>query len=165
MDYDDDDHPDNNDDWRARTTSWALIVNPTRVSTTPPVDYNIATRGGGGGGGATDGGSGSEVEAECGQFDDASLSSLSLPSLFGNDNNREDEAIDVASANSEDELPSDEECDVYVLEPHEAVYFQQLREEKERRGSENSAALRGTWEEEKAVDDLEPGGRRSARWV
>ena len=29
--------------------------------------HNIATTGGGGGGGATDGGSGTEAEAECGQ--------------------------------------------------------------------------------------------------
>jgi RNA-binding protein NOB1 len=69
------------------------------------------------------------------------------------DDDGEDEAIDVANANSDDELPSDEECDVYVLEPHEAVYFQRLREEKERRASENCAALRGTREEEKAIND------------
>ena len=66
---------------------------------------------------------------------------MSLLSLFDDNNNREDKVIDVANANSEDELPSNNECDMYVLEPHEAVYFQQLREEKERRGGENGAAL------------------------
>ena len=68
---------------------------------------------------------------------------LSSSSLFDDDDDDdgEDEAIDVANANSDDELPSDEECNVYVLEPHEVVYFQRLREEKERRASENGAAL------------------------
>ena len=35
----------------------------------------------------------------------------------------------IANADSEEEM-SDEECDVFVLEPHEAVYYKKLREQK-----------------------------------
>jgi hypothetical protein len=35
------------------------------------------------------------------------------------------------NANSDDDLLSNEECDVCVLEPHEAAYYEHLRDERE----------------------------------
>ena len=76
----------------------------------------------------------------CGQFDDASSShSSSSLSLDG-----EMDALDVANANSDDELPDDEECDVYILEPHEAVYYKCLREEKAKTEAMSKETTRNT---------------------
>jgi len=75
----------------------------------------------------------------CGQFDDASSSSSSSSSLDG-----EMDALDVANANSDDELPDDEECDVYILEPHEAVYYKCLQEEKAKTDAMSKETTRNT---------------------
>ena len=139
--------------------SWALIVNPHRASTIPLVNYSIgsttkttttvvAT--------TTaaiaatvkhndinnDGDNDSEnnmniddhdddIDNVEGQFDDASSSHCSSSSSSSSSSlDGEMDALDVANADSNDELPDDEECDVYILEPHEAVYYKCLREEK-----------------------------------
>jgi len=128
-----------------KTKSWAVLVNPTKASTVPLVDYSIATASG-----AT---SNKDEEKEDehveepsldvnrenpaaaveGQFDDASSSENDDDDdddfSNGSDSDGELDAINIANGASDDEM-SDEECDVFVLEPHEAAYFKKLKEEK-----------------------------------
>ena len=65
-----------------------------------------------------------EVE---GQFDDASESSNSSDAEA--ESGDEVKAIEMAEADSDVEM-SDEECDIFILEPHEAAYYKKLREQK-----------------------------------
>jgi RNA-binding protein NOB1 len=121
-------------------SSWAKLVNPQRASTGPLVNYTLDTSEGkpeekeqsqevptlemGLKGGTHD-----PVE---GQFDDASEDDDEEgEDAFSNssDSDGELEAINIANAASDDEL-SDEECDTFILEPHEAAYYNKLREKK-----------------------------------
>jgi RNA-binding protein NOB1 len=68
-----------------------------------------------------------DEEAE-GQFDDASEGSGDSDSSI-EDSDDEAEATEIANAASDEEM-SDEECDVFILEPHEAAYYKKLREQK-----------------------------------
>ncbi|KAL9184550.1 hypothetical protein ACHAXT_012520 [Thalassiosira profunda] len=139
-----DESTSNNTGAAARPKSWATLVNPARASTAPPVEYTIAAP------------QPKEEEPEepaldlekkavacsevAGQFDDASEEEFSAEECDGeddadhfpdaSDSDGELDAIDIANAASDVEM-SDEECDVFVLEPHEAAYFKKLREEKE----------------------------------
>lgn len=125
-----------------KTKSWAVLVNPTKASTVPAVDYSIAT-------GATlkkeeekedehveepslDAKEESPAAAVDGQFDDASSSENDDDGddfSNGSDSDGELDAINIANGANDDEM-SDEECDVFVLEPHEAAYYKKLKEEK-----------------------------------
>ncbi len=60
-----------------------------------------------------------------GQFDDAS--SYDDQSHDSDSTDDESNAINIANAPSDDEF-SDEECDVFILEPHEAIYFKKLKD-------------------------------------
>lgn len=130
--------------------SWAQLVNPekaaatsTTTTTTPPMlvnystiptfqpekptsteDYTITN--------TTLASSTNDVVAE-GQFDDAS--STDDDSEGSDDDDDESNAIQIANAPSDDEF-SDEECDVFILEPHEAVYFKKLKENMKKKEAE-----------------------------
>lgn len=116
-------------------STWAKLVNPAQASCAPPLNYLLAA---------------SPVtlteprldetsnviindhmavdEEADGQFDDASEDSNDNSS-GENDSDDEATAMRIANADSEEEM-SDEECDAFVLEPHEAVYYKKLREQK-----------------------------------
>jgi len=115
--------------------SWAGLVNSEKASTAPFLDYSLPEQ-------KEEKKSQEEETFDLdttaaappaaavtdGQFDDASESE---DDAFSNASDSEDEldAMNIANAQSDDEM-SDEECDVFVLEPHEAVYFKKLKEEK-----------------------------------
>jgi len=155
VDYDDDDEDDRvitdpaygtEEDSVSATTnsssvpsgpkSWAVLVNPQKAPTAAPVDYSIATSS------YVDLTSENQTLEEptldmdlkedapavVGQFDDASDDDFSNCS----DSDGELDAINIANATSDGEM-SDEECDVFILEPHEAVYFKKLKEEKKQK--------------------------------
>jgi len=125
--------------------SWAKLVNPQRASAAPPVDYSLSTSSGKGGKKDKNHAERKDMDLdlkECatskadvviGQFDDASEDSAEGKDedAFSNasDGDGEFDAINIANANSDDEM-SDEDCDVFVLEPHEAAYFKKLKEQK-----------------------------------
>ncbi|KAL7442023.1 hypothetical protein ACHAXH_007184 [Discostella pseudostelligera] len=121
--------------------SWAQLVNPQKAATaastttsTPPtlVNYSIVPKFQPEKPASTEdytkmntsASSANDVVAE-GQFDDAS--STDDDSEGSDDDDDESNAIQIANAPSDDEF-SDEECDVFILEPHEAVYFKKLKE-------------------------------------
>ncbi|KAL7473392.1 hypothetical protein ACHAXS_013844 [Conticribra weissflogii] len=135
--------------------SWAMLVNPTKASTAPLVDYtiskssqpaapnvklaeedqNISPLG--------EINENNAIGVIDGQFDDASEDCDEAGNAMMNDDDEESDgeenAIKVANADSGDEI-SDEECDVFILEPHEAVYFKKLKEEKQRKDQDEIAA-------------------------
>lgn len=122
-----------------KKSSWALMVNPTAASTAPILDYSLATSGG-----TVDMKmmeeeeqgeailSSNDVIPIDGQFDDASESDESEgDDTFSSGDEDDDEARALAIANAEGDVDmSDEECDVFVLDPHEVVYYKKLREQK-----------------------------------
>ena len=126
----------------ARPKTWAVLVNPDKASSAPLISYSLAAS--------------SKPEEEVkspdeapavldldatnpatvaaaaaeGQFDDASESEGDEGAITsGDDDDGELDAINIANGTSDDEI-SDEECDVFILEPHEAAYFKKLKEEK-----------------------------------
>ncbi|KAL7479652.1 hypothetical protein ACHAW6_005372 [Cyclotella cf. meneghiniana] len=122
-------------------SSWAMLVNPNVASTAPPLNYslvstskyikniNAAER-------LVDPSesitkdTADNVPEVHGQFDDASESSGGDNSFAGHtDSDGEARAIQIANAHSDEEM-SDEECDVFILEPHEAAYYKKLKEQK-----------------------------------
>mmetsp|Transcript_16715 Transcript_16715/g.33998 ORF Transcript_16715/g.33998 Transcript_16715/m.33998 type:complete len:849 (+) Transcript_16715:50-2596(+) len=137
--------------------SWAMMVNPTKASTAPLVDYTISK---------SSQPAPPEVklakeepnitllediiesDAPCGevdgQFDDASEEDFDEAgdAMMNDDDDEsdgEEDAMKIANADSCDEI-SDEQCDVFILEPHEAVYFKKLKEEKQRKQQDLLAA-------------------------
>ena len=142
---------------KPKVSSWATLVNPTVASSVPLIDYSIGKS-------ATSSSTGrisnmneepikidflnentdtvNDVTVD-GQFDDASSSDASneVDDTFSDDasttnSNGEIDALNIANATSDDEF-SDEECDVFILEPHEALYFKRLKEQKKK--NENGA--------------------------
>jgi RNA-binding protein NOB1 len=124
-----------------KPNTWAKLVNPEKASAVPLVNYSIATES------KTKKAEEAQEEeqmdltktapaaasTEAGQFDDASESSKGEDDdafSSADDEDGELDAINIANANSDDEM-SDEECDVFILDPHEAVYYKKLREAKE----------------------------------
>ncbi|KAL3784798.1 hypothetical protein HJC23_013838 [Cyclotella cryptica] len=123
---------------QSNKSSWAMLVNPNVASTAPLLNYYLAS--------TSISVKSSTVAAERvedpsdgiiadtadaidgvnGQFDDASESSEVGENLDSDDEAR---AIQIANAGSDEEM-SDEECDVFILEPHEAAYFKKLKEQK-----------------------------------
>ncbi|KAL3800563.1 hypothetical protein ACHAWO_009807 [Cyclotella atomus] len=116
-------------------SSWAKLVNPTKASSAPPLNYSLATS--------------QRVterleepsdviikdpmhidEEVDGQFDDVSESSEESNESDSECSDDEAKAMAIADADSDAEM-SDEECDVFILEPHEAAYYKKLREQKE----------------------------------
>ena len=142
LEYDDDDQQTQIDHVSVANTvntqpskqkTWATLVNPTDASSTPILNYSLA----GGDKKSTNEeanvnldevGVVNEDEVSEGQFDDASEGD---DSFSGGDDDRDGElkAINIANADSDKEM-SDEECDVFILEPHEAVYYKRLKEQK-----------------------------------
>ena len=117
-------------------SSWAKLVNPAQASSAPLLDYSLAA-------------SQNKVterleepsdiiirdpmdadENEDGQFDDASEYSEGSVSCDEAESDDEAGAMKIADAESDAEI-SDEECDVFILEPHEAAYYKKLTEQKE----------------------------------
>ena len=115
--------------------TWATLVNPTDASSKPLVNYSLAD--------ATKTSNKedddvdlnelvavNEGEVAEGQFDDASEEEDDDDfSDNGDDSDDELKAINIANAGSDEEF-SDEECDVFILEPHEAAYYKKLKEQK-----------------------------------
>ena len=145
LEYDDDDDDDqtrNDDESVANTVNtqpskpntWATLVNPTEASSTPLLNYSLAdvakkTADNEAAIELDELGAVNEDEVAEGQFDDASEDE---DMFFDNDSNNSDgelKAINIANAESDEEM-SDEECDVFVLEPHEAAYYKKLKEQK-----------------------------------
>ena len=133
-------------------TTWARLVNPERAPSGPALDYALLPP-------VNVPGKTKEEEtetpvtleevkaevvpAQVGQFDDASDDDAEC----GDDeSDGELAAIDIANADSDGEDMSDEECDCFVLEPHEAAYFKRLREKQEGNSADVS-------QEEKVEDD------------
>jgi len=129
----------------SKPKSWALMVNPEKASTAPLVDYSIGTSS------AATKQQNEDIQmteevpkldlkkedaapAVAGQFDDASEEGSNEEDdedAFSTNSGSDGEldAINIANATSDDEM-SDEECDVFILEPHEAAYLKKLKEEK-----------------------------------
>ena len=121
-----------------KVSSWAKLVNPTVASSGPLLNYSLATS-------AKDSNVVTERLEEpadiiirdtlnhtedAGQFDDASESSADSHAGEGDvESDDEAKAIQIANADSDEEM-SDEECDVFILEPHEVVYYKKLKEQK-----------------------------------
>jgi RNA-binding protein NOB1 len=128
-----------------KSSSWAKLVNPTKASSAPPLNYSLAT---------------SQrvterleepsdlivkdpmhVDEEIhGQFDDASESSEESNTSESEESDDDAEAMAIANAESNEEM-SDEECDVFILEPHEAAYYKKLREQKDLNEKKQSEVL------------------------
>lgn len=145
LEYDDDDQTHNEDESVANVTvantsssqpskpkTWATLVNPTEASAAPLLNYSLAD-------GAKKSvdkeatvdldelGVVNEHEVSEGQFDDASEDEDTFSD--NDDSDGELKAISIANAESDEEM-SDEECDVFILEPHEAAYYKKLKEQK-----------------------------------
>jgi len=144
-------HTDTGSSQAPKKNSWATLVNPTKASSGPLVDYTIGNVS------ATSSNVKNEFNTveesaaavnledikikdtaviEAGQFDDASSSEdEDEDDTFSTSNEEEDEgildALNIANATSTDEI-SDEECDVFILDPHEVVYLKKLKEQKKK---------------------------------
>ena len=138
---------------KKKKSTWATLVNPSKASSGPIIDYSIGKS-------STNSTNNTKKNVvvdpdeeeslelnlqakqdvstktiEEGQFDDASSSSSQDNeddnfSLNSKDDDGEIDAINIANATSDDVEYSDEECDVYILDPHEAVYLKKLKEQK-----------------------------------
>lgn len=146
LEYDDDDEQTHNGDESVANVSvantassqpskpkaWATLVNPTEASTAPLLNYSLAdvakkTADKEATVDLDDLGVVNEHEVSEGQFDDASEDEDSFSD--NDDSDEELKAINIANAESDEEM-SDEECDVFILEPHEAAYYKKLKEQK-----------------------------------
>jgi len=133
-----------------KKNTWATLVNPTKASNGPLVDYTIGNVSATSSNVKNENNTVEEESAavnledikakdttviEAGQFDDASSSSEDEDDTFSTSNEEEDEgildALNIANATSTDEI-SDEECDVFILDPHEVVYLKKLKEQKKK---------------------------------
>jgi RNA-binding protein NOB1 len=141
LEYDDDDDQTRNDDVSVANTvntqpskpkTWATLVNPTEASSTPLLNYSLAdvvkkTAEKEATVELDELGAVNEDDVSEGQFDDASEDEDAFSENEESDG--ELKAINIANAESDEEM-SDEECDVFILEPHEAVYYKKLKEKK-----------------------------------
>ena len=116
-------------------SSWARLVSPARASSAPLLDYSL---------GASQNLVSERLEEQSdviirdpmntadmlgGQFDDASENSEDSIPYDGSES--DDEAGAIKIAEESDVEMSDEECDVFILDPHEAAYYKKLKEQKE----------------------------------
>ena len=132
-----------------KKNTWATLVNPTKASNGPLVDYTIGNVSATSSNVKNENNTVEESAAalnledikakdtaviEAGQFDDASSSSEEDDTFSTNEEEDEGilDALNIANAASTDEI-SDEECDVFILDPHEVVYLKKLKEQKKKK--------------------------------
>jgi len=148
VDYDEEDDDDDGDrvivdncgyveeNQQSKPKSWAVLVNSQKASNAPLVDYSLpvtkeeepATL-------DLDLKEPVAADAAAGQFDDASTDDDDDAFSNTSESDGELEAMNIANADDDDDnndIMSDEECDVFILDPHEVVYFKKLKEEKKK---------------------------------